>query len=216
MDKRPTALGPVEPLQPGVAVIGVALQVAPAAAVEEPLGMGAVPAGRVAEDHDGRRRSAMGAVVGGHRPEEALLHGPAPRVEHRQRRLVHEQARGARQMSVHPLDDGLQVEAGAADPIAEGRAVEVHALAPEDLGLAIERRVVGEFRDDDLGDQRLGRQAAGDDVLGRMGLHDRARAAAAGVFWPARDQHAELGRNDVEAACDVFADLGHLPAAAGA
>ena len=183
MHQRPAALGPVEPLQPTVAVVGVALEMPPAAAVEEPLGVGAVPAGRVAEDHDGRRRAAMGAVVGGHGPEEALLRGPAPRIEHRQGRLVHEQARGARQMGVHPLDDRLEVEAGAADPIAEGRAVEVDALAAEDLGLAVQRQVVGEFRDDGEPARRHRFEPAGERrsaprSAGRRGPRARAHGPA--------------------------------------
>ena len=181
MHQRPAALGPVEPLQPTAAVAGVTLQAPPAAAVEEPLGVGTVPAGREAEDHDGRRRAAVGAVVGGDRPEEALLHGPAPRIEHRQRRLVHEQARGARQMGVHPLDDGLQVEAGAADPVPEGRAIKVHALAPEDLALAVERRVVGGFRDDGEPATRHRFKPAGErrsvpQWAGRRGRRARARS----------------------------------------
>jgi hypothetical protein len=133
----PAALGPVDLSQPVVAVIGVALQVLPTKALEEPLGMDALAAGGVAEHDDGRAPAAMGAVVGRHRPEVALLRFPPSGVEHRQGRLVHEQPRRARQMGAHPVDDGLEVEAGAADPVAQAGAVDVDALAAEDLGLPI-------------------------------------------------------------------------------
>lgn len=53
-------------------------------------------------------------------------------------------------------------------------------------------------------------------MLGRMRLHDRARAAPASVFRAARDQHAQLRRDCVEPFADIFADPGHLAAAAGA
>lgn len=61
---------------------------------------------------------------------------------------------------------------------------------------------------------RFGRQPAGYDVLRRVRLHDRARAAAADVFRPARDQHAPLRRDHIEASADVLADLRHGAATA--
>lgn len=77
-------------------------------------------------------------------------------------------------MGAHPLDDGLEVEAGSADPVAQAGAVDVDALAAKDLGLPVQGQVIGELGDDDMGDQRLGRQPAGRHVLGRMGLDDGA------------------------------------------
>ena len=38
-------------------------------------------------------------------------------------------------MDAHPVDDGFEVETGAADPVAQAGAVDVDALATEDLGL---------------------------------------------------------------------------------
>lgn len=53
-------------------------------------------------------------------------------------------------------------------------------------------------------------------MLGRMCLRDSLRAAAAGVFRAPRHQHPELGGDHVEPLGYVFADPGHLAAAAGA
>jgi transposase len=72
-------------------------------------------------------------------------------------RAVHEQPLCAGEMGAHPLDDGLEVEAGAADPVAQGGAVDVDALAAEDLGLPVQGQVIGELANDDMGDERLGR-----------------------------------------------------------
>jgi hypothetical protein len=63
--------------------------------------------------------------------------------------------------------DRLKMEAGAAGPVAQGRPVEPDALPGVDVRLPIERQMVTEFGDDDLGDHGFRRRAAGHDVLGR-------------------------------------------------
>ncbi len=108
------------------------------------------------------------------------------------------------------------MEAGPASPVSQCRAIQLDALTSVDLGLPVERQMIAELGDDDLGDQRLGRQAARHHMLGRMRLHDRARAAAASVFRAARDQHAQLRRDHAQPLADVLADSGHLAAAARA
>jgi hypothetical protein len=61
-------------------------------------------------------------------------------------------------------DDALmgrsQMERGPSDPIGKTRAAEAQALALINLRLAIERRVIGVFGDEHVGNRRLGRQAA--------------------------------------------------------
>ena len=66
----------------------------------------------------------------------------------------------------HAHDDGHEVETGAADPVAERAAIEMDALPLEGLGLAIERKVIAEFRDDDPGDEEFRGQPAGHDMFG--------------------------------------------------
>ena len=173
-------------------------------------------AGRVVEHHDRWSSPAVPAVIRDDGPEPAGLRRPAPWVQHRRPRLVHEDPVGCLQVRPHLLDDRPEVEAGPPDPVAQGRPIECNPLPLVDPGLAIEREVVAELRDDDLGDQRFGRQPAGHHMFGRMRLDHRAGAAAAGVSRPPRDQHAELSRDDVETLGDVLADLRHLPAAARA
>ena len=76
--------------------------------------------------------------------------------------------------------------------------------------------MITKLGDDDLGDQRLCRQAAGHDVFGCMRLCDRRRAAPASIFRPPGDEHAQLCRDQVEPLRDVLADSCHLATAAGA
>ena len=85
-----------------------------------------------------------------------------------------------------------------------------------DIGLPVEGQMVAELCDDDLGDQGLARQPGRHHVFARMGLHHRARTAAAGIFGAPGDQHAQLRRDHIEPLEDIFANLRHLAAAAGA
>ena len=61
-------------------------------------------------------------------------------------------------------------------PIGQNGAVEHDPVAREDLRLAVERHVLAELRDRHLRQQRLGRDAALDQMRGRPRLGD-ARAA---------------------------------------
>lgn len=76
--------------------------------------------------------------------------------------------------------------------------------------------MVGELRDQHLGDGRLGGQSAFDQARRRRRLHDHVRAGAASIFRTAYDQHPELRRHDVEALRDVLADAVQCPRAARA
>lgn len=72
------------------------------------------------------------------------------------------------------------------------------------------------FGDDHRRDQRLGRNAALDQMFGRRSLRHLAVAFAACVFGPARDDDLEARRDHVEPFRDVLAELDPKPVAAGA
>lgn len=109
---------------------------------------------------------------------------------------------------------GPEQEGRLADPIGERRAVEVHALAGINLHLAIQGKTVGIFADQHMGDGRFGWDAALDESWWSRCLHHDLFTGPAGVFRPARDEHAELGRHDVEALGNVLAhDVQHSLAA---
>ncbi|OIQ65658.1 hypothetical protein GALL_527800 [mine drainage metagenome] len=50
-----------------------------------------------------------------------------------------------------------QMEGGMPDPVCERRPIEMDALASIDLGLPIERQMIGIFGHQNLGDGRFGR-----------------------------------------------------------
>ena len=112
----------------------------------------------------------------------------SPWVEHRRRRLIHEDPLHAGEMLSHPPNDGLEMETGPAGPIAERRAIERHALARVYLSLSVKWQMIAELGNDDVGDQRFCRQTARYDALWRMGLNDLLGAASAGVFRTDRHQ----------------------------
>ena len=99
-----------------------------------------------------------------------------------------------------------QQEGGTADPVGKCRAVEIDPLAGIDLGLPVERKMVGIFGDQHLGDGRLGRQATLDQARRCWRLHHDVLAGPAGIFGPAHHQHAELRRHDVEPLAHILAD----------
>jgi hypothetical protein len=60
----------------------------------------------------------------------------------------------------------LEPPAGPAHPVAQGRAVELDALAGEDLGLPVKRQKIGVLGHEHVREQGLGRHPA---VIGRSG-----------------------------------------------
>lgn len=157
MHERPRPLRSSDFAQPVITVIGIALQEASVKAVQELLSEGAAATGGISEQHDRRTWAAVAAVVGDDRPEVALLRLTTPGIEHRRRGFVHEQTIGRCQMAAHVVGNGLEMEAGAAGPIAQGRPIKPDPLARIDLGLTVKRRMVAELGDDHVRNRRFGR-----------------------------------------------------------
>jgi hypothetical protein len=99
-----------------------------------------------------------------------------------------------------------QDKSGAADPIGQGRTIQVEALPGIDLRLPIQRQVIGIFGHEHLRDRRLGRQSAFDQPRRRWRLHHHVLARPAGIFGSPHDDHAELRRYDVEPLAGILAD----------
>jgi hypothetical protein len=100
-----------------------------------------------------------------------------------------------------------QMEGRMPHPVRERRPVEMDALAGIDLGLPVERQMIGIFRHQNLGDGCLGRQSALDQPGWSLGLPDAVFACAAGVFGTPGDDDTELGRDQVQPFAPVLADL---------
>ena len=109
-----------------------------------------------------------------------------------------------------------QVEGGMLNPVRQRRSIESDALAGIDLGLPVERQMIGIFGHQNLGDRGLGRQAALDQPGRSLGLHDTILAGTTGVFGTPGNDNAELRRHHVQPLALVFTDPMQFALAAGA
>lgn len=89
---------------------------------DRPIGLAI---GRVDIGHAGRIVAAPGAIITGVRPELAGLGAPSSRIEHRRRRLIGEQLGRALEHREQALVNRSQQPGGAADPVGQGRAIEI-------------------------------------------------------------------------------------------
>ena len=116
--------------------------------------------------------TAPGPVVAGIDPEPPSLGAAAAGIEHRDRSVVGEQLRRGEDMLGELGLQRLQPPAGAADPVRQGRAVDLDALAGEDLALPIERKMIAVFGDQDMGEKTRAGEALGDRLFRSGGLVD--------------------------------------------
>jgi hypothetical protein len=110
----------------------------------------------------------------------------------------------------------LQPPARPPDPVAKRGAVELDPLPGEDLGLAVQRQMIGVLAHQHLRQQRLGRHPAGDRPLRGGSLHDCLLTGPAAVARATDHLHPQLGGDDVEHLARVLADQVQALAAAGA
>jgi hypothetical protein len=122
--------------QPVVAGVAIDLQDAVEAG-QEGFGILARASGGVEVDDAGRVLAAPGPVIAGQGPEVSGLCHAAPRVQHRGGGFIHEQLGRPFQMLGQPVDNGLEVERGLADPIGQHGAVQIEARPCQDLALAV-------------------------------------------------------------------------------
>lgn len=203
------------PGQRGVGTIAINLQDARKAVQMRFWSLG-FAIGSVDIGHQRRITAAPWPVVAGIGPDLAGLRSLAPWVEHRRRGLVGEQSLGSSQSLEDVIAQGAKIPCCPADPIGKGGSVKLDALTGIDLCLPVKRQVIGILGDQHLRDQRFGGDAAFDDPCRRRSLNDSVLARAAAIARTAGDQHAEGGRDTIEALGNILADLVERSAAAGA
>ena len=130
---------------------------------------------------------------------------PVPGGERWQAGLVGEDTRALADLAQNILGENVELEADPAHPLRHQPPVEFQIVAGIDPLLAVERQAIGIFRDGDLRQKRLGRNAALDDVRRGWGLNDPV-GILEGVFGSARDDHPELRRDHVEPFGHIFPD----------
>ncbi len=118
-------------------------------------------------------------------------------------------------LGLDPLDDGGEHLHGAPTPIQQCAVRDVGAHAGVDLVLTVERKVVVEFRDEDLGQQSRTGHAAGDRTARGRRL-DHPLTPAAGLLHPRDLNDLHLRRDQVEKLAGVLAHHPQIAAAIGA
>ena len=148
-------------------------------------------------------------------PESAGT-GPAEaRREDRHRRVVGMQ-HGARQdMPGQGIEQRPQQRRRLADPVGQGRALQVDARAGVDPALPIQRQVVGVFGDQNVGEQARRGAAAADRQAWCRGL-GHGLAAAAGELRPHVADDAKRPRHVVQHLGHVLAQVAESAAAGSA
>ena len=140
------------------------------------------------------------------RPELADFRSAPSRIEHPHRRFVAEQAGMAMHGRQLQLIEALHHPGRLLHPARQRLAIDVEAMAGEDLRLAIQRRPPGVLRRRDPGDEGGRGHAALDQARARLGLNHRALAGPARVFGADRAQDPKHRRNPIDDVVEVFAD----------
>ncbi len=94
-----------------------------------------------------------GTLVANIGPDPGGLGLAVARRLHLDRGVIREDRLAALNMAPDRIGQRLQQGRRFADPIGQGRAIQVNAVTVEYLGLAIEREVIGVFRDQHMGQQ---------------------------------------------------------------
>jgi hypothetical protein len=101
-------------------------------------------------------------------------------------------------------------------PVRQRGTIQIDSLAGVNLGLPVQRQMIGIFGHQNLGDGCLRRQSALDQPGRSLGLQDAIFAGSASVFGTSGDDNAELRRHHVQPLALVFADPVQFALAAGA
>lgn len=113
------------------------------------------------------------------------------------------------------FDERREKRRGFANPIGEGRAGEIDALARVDLRLAIERQVIAVFEDEDVGEKSRPGLPTQNRQRGHRRLHDPL-ARPARQLRPHVADHFEARWLILQHLSHVFAQGGHRAAASRA
>jgi hypothetical protein len=164
----------------------------------------ALAVGRIEEQGRGRPRAGKRPLVTNVGPQPAGLGLTGTRRQDRHRCVVDMQRVAGEDVGSEGVDERLQRRGCGADPAGQGRGLQAHPGAGEDLGLAIERQVVVVLRYHDMGEQPRPGAPARNRVV-------RCRRRNHRVAGPARQRRANMP-DHLEPAGHVIEGLGHLVA----
>src|SRR5260370_35965603 len=111
--------------------------------------------------------------------------------------------------------EGVEPAESGADPVCQGRAIDLDILSGEDLALPVKRQVIAVLGDQDMGEKAGSGEAFGDRTLWGGHLVD-GPARPAAIARPADADDPKPCRHVVQHLADGLADSMKLAAAAGA
>lgn len=168
----------------------------------------ALPVRRVAVVGGGRCGPGECALVAHLGPEPSGLRGSAATVKHRDGRGVGVGRAAPKHVPADLIHEQATQRDRLTDPVRERRARQLHALAREDLGLTVQRQMVGVFRDEDMREKARAPAAP----LDRQGRHGRLRDRP---LKPARQLRPHVTVHN-EASGDVLQEFARVLAEGGA
>lgn len=160
--------------------------------------------------------TAMCAIITSNRPEISRLHLAGAGRQNLGGGLIDEQPPARQQFRFHPVGQAAEPSGGSTRPVAHGSPVDLDALTPQSLCLPIKGHVIGIFLHQNIGDHRLGGQAAWYHMLRRGRLEHAIAARPASHFRAGRHDYAILDRNNIEPARYVAVYAVQRTSAAGA
>ena len=113
-----------------------------------------------------------------------------------------------------PCLQRFQPPDGAANPIGQRRAIQLDALAREDLALSVERQVIAIFGDQNMGEKTGTRETLSNWTLRRVSLK-YFTAGSAAIARTANAHYAKPRRHVIEHLAHRLTDHMQLAAAAG-
>ena len=172
----------------------------------------ALAIGAVEVDHRRRIGALIGPAIPHDHPHAAFLGLLQSGIEHRDDGVIAMQM-GCRQRRLpDQLGDGSKLGNRRSCPANQGRARDVDAEPGEDLALSVQRKMIVEFRDQDVAQKASAGPASLDRGRGRRWLDDLFAQPAA-LLQPGDLQNLELGADIVEQFVDVLAKQTQLAAA---
>lgn len=154
-------------------------------------------------------------------PEPPFLHAlPKPfvfprAVQYPDRRIVRVQQVTAHNIGLNQLNQRLKGPHGSATPADKRALRDVRSHTGKDLVLAIERKVIVELRDQNMGQEVRPGHAPRDRGAGSWLLHNPFTAAA-GLLDPYDLDHFHLGGNHIKEFSDIFAHHAQIAITVGA
>jgi hypothetical protein len=207
----------------GISLVGIGLEDA-AGIAQMPKHVFRLPVGGEFVGDARWRLPGPGALIEDIGPDAPLAHpfaqlpadpcGAQAAIKHPDGGIVGMQQVMRQDVRVDPFDQRQQQLHGATTPIDEGAIGNIRPHASEDLVQAVERQVIIEFGDQNVGQQRGGGHAAGDGPARCRGLH-HPLTGATGLLDPRDLDDLQPGGDQVEHLADVLADHAQRAAATG-